>query len=199
VGGRTIIERILSVLKPLFKDIVIVTNSPHLYQRFKVKVITDVVKGKGPLGGIYSGLLYSDFPYSMCVACDMPFLDGKLIAYMKEEIKDEDMLIPRSKVGRQPFTFGKLRASDVDTTSPSMLGLHPLHAIYSKRCIPFIEELLNHNKLKISELLSMVRVRYLYQKEIERFDSQEIAFYNINNEEDLKKAEEIDCLIMANQ
>ncbi len=194
VAGRPVIERILDVLEPLFKDIIIVTNSPGLYLQYGVKITTDVLRGKGPLGGIYSGLLYSNSPYSMCFACDMPFLNRDLIAYMKEQVKNADILIPRSEIDRQQFTFGRIKADNLDVNHSLMVGLQPLHAIYSRKCVSLMGILLKNGDLRMSNLLSVVKVRYVSERETRKFDPHSIAFYNINIKEDLHTAEEIASL-----
>jgi molybdopterin-guanine dinucleotide biosynthesis protein A len=191
VAGRPVIERILHVLRPLFEDIVIVTNNPSLYIKYGVRIMTDVVKGRGPLGGIYSGLLFSNSPHNFCVACDMPFINKDLIIYMKEQINNADILIPRSEVSRQPFTFGKLKADNSDVNHSSMIGLQPLHAIYSRKCVSSMRMLLENGYPRMSKLLSMVNVKYIPEKETKKFDPHNIVFYNINVMDDLKTAKEI--------
>ncbi|MDO8525689.1 MAG: molybdenum cofactor guanylyltransferase, partial [Candidatus Omnitrophota bacterium] len=83
VGGKTIIDRQLKALRNIFKEIMIVTNSPDRYKDRKgVKIIPDLVREKGPLGGIYSGLSASGSFYNFVTACDMPFINEGLVKYM---------------------------------------------------------------------------------------------------------------------
>ncbi len=57
IDGRPIIEHILSVFKGLFEKIIIVTNSPERYKSYDVAVFSDALDVRGPLTGIYTGLL----------------------------------------------------------------------------------------------------------------------------------------------
>ena len=48
----------------------------------KLKIVTDTYPGKGPLGGIYTGLAASDSFYNLVVACDTPFLNPAWLDYV---------------------------------------------------------------------------------------------------------------------
>jgi len=67
--------------------------------------------------------------------------------------------------------------------------IQPLHAIYSKSCMPSIEALLRENQLQIIKLFDLVNTRFVAEKEIDRFDPDYLSFLNINTEDDLLKAE----------
>ena len=75
VDGIPIILRIFAVLDRLFPETIIVANEEEPYGKLGIPVYSDLIPGQGALGGLYTGLVYSTFSYSFCVACDMPFLD----------------------------------------------------------------------------------------------------------------------------
>ena len=164
-GGKTLIERVMTVLTPLFEEIVINSNSPEAYTSLGLPVIPDIFPGKGALGGIYSGLVQAKTRHIFCAACDMPFLEQRFIRYMQQQAYDYDVLVPHT---------------------PD--GFHPLLAIYSKRCQGVIEELLHNHKLKISLLFPRVRTRYITAHEIQQFDPYYDSFLNVNTPEDLERA-----------
>ena len=170
IGGKTIIETIIGKLSPLFQRIIIVTNSKQEYEYLKkispqVDLTSDIIAGKGPLGGIYSGLCGSDSQYNFVIGCDMPFLNTSLIQYMIENLGEYDVVVP--KVG------------DL---------LEPLYAIYSKECIKSIKKQLDLSNLSLRALFRDVRVKFIEDTEIEKFDQNHIAFFNINDAEDLEEA-----------
>ncbi len=66
--------------------------------------------------------------------------------------------------------------------------VEPLCAVYSKSCLAPIRELLKQDELKIIELYPMVRVRYIEEVEIDRFDPEHLSFFNINTQADLDRA-----------
>jgi len=77
IGNRSLLERVISYLNFFNSDIIIVTAPNQSYPQLggypKLRVVTDIYPGKGPLGGIYTGLKASDSFYNLVVACDMPF------------------------------------------------------------------------------------------------------------------------------
>ena len=167
VCGKTLIERVVERLRPLTDRILVVTSQeqPPLTVT-GVEVLVDVYPGRGPLGGIYTGLLASRSLYSVVAACDMPFLNTELLRYMIELSPDFDVVIPR--LGEEM--------------------VEPLHAIYSRNCLDNMKTQLERNQLRINSLLNAVRVRYVERAECQRFDPQLLSFFNINYQSDLDRA-----------
>lgn len=165
IGGKMLIERVLEVVNPLFSSVLINSNTPQRFERWGVPVIPDIFPGKGALGGIYTGLVHARTDAVFCVACDLPFLNPELIAFMQTEARGCDALVPKT--------------SD---------GLHPLHAIYSRSCRTVIETRLRENKLKISDLFSLVETHYVEEDEICRFEPELKVFVNVNTLEELQLA-----------
>ena len=172
VSSRSLLQRVVSYLSFLNSDIIIVTAAnqvlPQFIDRPRLKVVTDTNPGKGPLGGIYTGLAASDSFYNLVVACDMPLLNQALLRYMIQVSADFDLVVPR-----------------LDNM------VEPLHAIYSRDCLAPVGELLKQGNLMVSKLFPLVRVRYVEAEEINRFDPEHLSFFNVNTEADLAKAREI--------
>ncbi len=166
LNGQTLVEGIIDRLQDLFPDILIVSSYPEAYQQFGVRVVCDIVPGKGPLGGIYSGLVQSSTAQNFVVACDMPFLNLTLIEHMQSRMGESDILIPK---GRR--------------------GYEALHAFYSNTCIDAIEKkFAGRTGLQVIDLLNDVRTVEIEEEEIRRFDPDGSAFFNINTPEDLERA-----------
>jgi molybdopterin-guanine dinucleotide biosynthesis protein A len=176
VGNRTIIERIVSTLSAIFHDIIIISNSPESYSSLNCKISPDIVQDKDSLGGIYTGLRVSSTDYNFFFACDMPFLNENLIKFMIHSIEDADIVIPRTS-----------------------RGCEPLHAIYSKKCIPYIKKQIEKNNLRIIDFFPSVRVKEIEQRDIEKYGSLHTAFLNLNTRQDLLKAQEIEKLLLREQ
>ena len=165
IGGRVLIERTVEKMARIGDEVIVVTNSPQKHGDLEARLVGDVYPGKGALGGIYSGLKAAHSYNSLVVACDMPFLDLKLLRYMILLSPGQDVVIPR--VG----------------------GLtEPLHAIYSKQCLQPIERVLASGGRRIIDFFPEVRVRYVEEQEIGLFDPQCLSFFNINTPGDLEKA-----------
>ena len=170
IGKRSLVERVIDCLSPISQGVVVVTSEEQFGRLHKAhleaKVIIDFYPDKGPLGGIYTGLVQSDTFYNLVVACDMPFLNATL--------------------------FGHLiaLAPGFDIVMPMMGGIpQPMHAVYSRSCLDSIHWLLCQDKVRVLELASLVRMRYVPEDEIAKFDPQGLSFMNINTRKDLMRAE----------
>lgn len=167
IADRSLIERVIEQLRPLANQILIVTSEEQsrLPIAYKGKILVDLYPGKGPLGGIYTGLRASPSSRSLVVACDMPFLNTELLSYMIKISASFDLVVPRLN---------------------NMV--EPLHAVYSKDCLTPIGHLLKLGKLSALELLPLVNVRYVEGEEIQRFDPELLSIFNVNTEDDLEEA-----------
>ncbi len=168
VGGKSLIERVIERLRPLTNRILVVTSREQLDlpNAFEVEVLEDIYPDKGPLGGIYAGLLASESSHSIVVACDMPFLNTELLRYMLGLSRGFDAVVPRLEEGM----------------------IEPLHAIYSKSCLGNMETQLESSKLGVNSFLKTVRVRYVERAESQRLDPHLLSFFNINYQSDLDRA-----------
>jgi molybdopterin-guanine dinucleotide biosynthesis protein A len=170
IGGRVLIEGIVEKMARIGDEVIIVTNSPQKYGHLEVRLVGDIAPGQGALGGIYSGLRAARSEYGLVVACDMPFLDLRLLRYMILSSPGWDVVIPR---------VGEL--------------IEPLHAIYSKECLQPMEQLLSAGCLKIVDFFPEVRVRYIEEQEVKLFDPQCLSFFNINMPADIEKAKSLEA------
>ena len=172
IGNTNLLEKVISLVDPISKNIIIVTAKERALTRIakhpKVKIVNDIFPGQGSLGGIYTGLVKSDSFYNLVVAADMPFLNESLLRYMIKVADGYDFVLPR--VGK---------------------WYEPLHAIYSKNCINPINSILEKGKKVIVELFDYVKVKFIEVKEIDRFDPKHLSFFNINTKEDLEIAKSI--------
>jgi len=171
-GNTSLLEKVISHVKPISRDIIIVTAKErtfaHLANRPKITIVNDIFPGQGSLGGIYTGLVKSESFYNLVVAADMPFLNRPLLRYMIKVADGYDFVLPR-----------------VDK------WYEPLHAIYSKNCVDPIKSILEEGKKVIVELFKYVKVKFIEAEEIDRFDPKHLSFFNINTREDLEKAKKI--------
>jgi len=164
IGGSPLIEHVLSPLKRLFREIIVVTNAPEQYAAYGVSVVRDAFNKRGPLTGIYSGLLHSNDEYNFVVACDMPFLNAQLIAYMISLAEGYDAVVP---------TIGEF--------------MEPLHAVYYKGIVPVIEARIKQNDQRIRNMLATLRIRYVLKEEIDRFDPERKSFKNLNTRQEYEE------------
>jgi molybdopterin-guanine dinucleotide biosynthesis protein A len=124
----------------------------------------DLVKGLGPLGGIYTALKCISTGAGFFVACDMPRLNPALISHMAGIADDHDAVVPRVE--------WKLEA---------------LHAIYRRTCLPAVEGVISKHQYQIIRFFDAISIRYVDEVEIRKFDPGLRSFFNINRPEDMKK------------
>jgi len=171
ISDKSLIEWVVDRLAKISTEIIIVTGQEDCFTSLaanmplSLKTITDIHLGKGPLGGIYTGLVALANPRAIVVGSDMPFLSTALLSYMIQHSQAFDAVIPR---------IGK--------------WIEPLCAVYSRNCLAPIQRLLERNELRISKLFTMVEVKYVEEAEINRFDPEHLSFFNINTKADLDKA-----------
>src|SRR5919107_254273 len=73
------------------------------------------------------------------------------------------------------------------------LVFQTLHAIYSKRCLPFIEKRISEGRKQVVGFFDDVRVRTLHVDEITRWDPDLWSFFNANTPETLLVAAQINA------
>jgi molybdopterin-guanine dinucleotide biosynthesis protein A len=168
IGDRSLIQWVIDRLAIISTEIIIATAHGEeipCSSDVTVRTVADIHPGKGPLAGIHSGLIASSNSRAIVVSCDIPFVSVSLLEYMARICSKFDVVVP--KIGTKT---------------------EPLCAVYSKNCLAPIGELLMHNELKIIRLFPMVRVRYIEEGEIDRFDPDHLSFFNVNSQDDLDRA-----------
>jgi molybdopterin-guanine dinucleotide biosynthesis protein A len=164
VKGSPIIDTQMRLFKKLFDEIIIVANDCIPYLSYDALIVSDIIKGKGPLGGIYTALYYMKNDSCFVAACDMPFLNEELIRFMM------------SNTG-----------SDWIYTIKRTDRYEPLHSIYSKKCLKTVKKMVLNDALKISPLFDELRAKIMPVDDVKRIDPEMLSFKNINTESDLKE------------
>jgi molybdopterin-guanine dinucleotide biosynthesis protein A len=165
LAGIPMIEHVLRAMREVCSSVIIVTKKPHLYVGFNAMVVTDADDRQGPLTGIYSGLLRSTDEYNFVAACDMPFLNPRLISSMRDLSVGYDITVP---------AFGGF--------------FEPMHAVYHRGLLPVIEGRIRRDAQQIRALFREARVRYVTEQEIDCHDPGRRSFVNINTPQEYKEA-----------
>jgi molybdopterin-guanine dinucleotide biosynthesis protein A len=162
VAGQRIIDRTVRLFQQIFPHVMVITNTPVEYVYLGVRIATDLLPGCGALGGLHTALFLAESSHVFIAACDMPMVSLKVVEYL---------------TGRGPRW---------DVVVPEIDGmLEPLHAVYSRRCLKPIEQILGHGGRKIVEFYPRVRVLRVPEEEVRVLDPQLRSFRNINTPEDL--------------
>jgi len=162
IGGERLIDRTVRLLQAVFQEVMIVTASPLDYLDQDAVVVTDILPERGALGGIYTGLFYAGHEYAFVVACDIPFLNRPFVEYLASRANAYEIVVP---------------------APPD--GLQPLHAVYSRSCLPVIRGLIDRDRLQIKELYPGRKLLEIPPKVLSSFDPEGRMFLNVNTPEDL--------------
>lgn len=168
--GKTLLEHMVFEVSLHCDDVVVVLNDPEDWSELAAQSLPDAYPETGPLGGIASGLAACKHDQALVLACDMPMLQYRLIQHMLQKPSGYDILAPRTL-----------------TSTRNHLGIEPLHAIYHRRCIAPIEQMLQAGEYQIAALYDRVVVEYLEPDELRRYDLGGYSFLNINTEEDYQE------------
>lgn len=155
--AKPMIQHIINLVKPLVKHIIIISNN-NSYQQFGYPVFEDIIKDKGPLAGILTGLQQSTTAKNLILSCDVPFVNEALLELLLTQADDVDVVIPE-KENRT----------------------HQLIGVYDKSCIAIIKEELANDRLKLKLAINKLNHRIIDANGI---DAR--VFHNINTKEDAK-------------
>lgn len=171
IDGQSLLSRTVQKLAALSDDIIVVSGNPGDYEHLAldVRFVADERPGMGALMGVYSGLSAARHTSALAVACDMPFLDLELLRYMVAMSPGYDAVVPRLE--------GNL--------------LEPLHAVYGKRCLPFMAQLLAQGRRRIAAFFDDVEVFYVEEPIIAKLDPLHLSFLNVNTPADWQRVQSI--------
>jgi len=173
IGGARIVDRQLAALAQVSADVRIVANDAARYADLGVRVVPDAIAGAGPLGGLYTALLDARHDRVLVLACDLPFVSAALL----------ERLAAESRTGQE-----------VDAVVPrTPRGLEPLCAVYRKACAARAQAQIARGDLRMTALLSDLRVRELGHDALAPYDG-EALFENVNTPHDYARARGRDAL-----
>lgn len=170
VNGERMIEGAYRRMAELFDEVLLVTNSPEIYDFIPCRKIGDIYPGMGPLGGIHAALTSCSAERAFVIACDMPGLNPQLIRELSK-MQGGDVVIPET---------------------PG--GLEPLHAVYAKSCLPKMETMLQAGERRILSFFDLAQVRLVPRGKIAALDPDYASFRNINTPEDYQRLAYHDAL-----
>jgi molybdopterin-guanine dinucleotide biosynthesis protein A len=160
-GRRTIAARSLALFRRLFAETLVVANDPAPYAALGAPVVADLLPGRGAPGGLHAALSAARTEWVFAAACDMPFLDARVIRFLAR------------------------RRAGADAVLASFGGrLEPLHAFWSRDCLPVLERLLAEGEPSLRDLAAAVNARVVPEDEWRGVDPLGRSFENANTPED---------------
>ncbi|MFE1243924.1 molybdenum cofactor guanylyltransferase [Fictibacillus sp. NPDC058756] len=165
-NNRTFIEYSIESLTPHVDKILVITREELLISLTKysskfIRILEDAsrYKGKGPLAGIYTGMISQKADYYLVTPCDMPLMNSSMY--------------------RKWLTAAQ--EGEYDCVIPVLNGkIYPLNGVYKITCLPEIASCLQENIYKVLKLLQRKNTKYI---EVE--DEEEHFFKNVNTTNEL--------------
>jgi len=161
VDGEPIAARALRLFDALFAGALVVANDPAAYAALGARVVPDAIAGKGAPGGLHAALAASPTPWVFAAACDMPYLSRPAIDLLAGRRDGAAAVVPRWR-GR----------------------FEPLHALWSRACLPALEAALLGGDPSLQQLVRLVDARVVEEAEWREVDPEGLAFENVNTPEE---------------
>lgn len=166
LSGKTLIEQTAHIFKRLFADTIIISKDPGRFKVAGCKELADRSGERGAMVGLLTALEASGTEFIFTAACDMPFLSEPLISLIVNNGRGFDVALP---------------CSDGHA--------HPLHALYSRRCLKPMSESLERGEKSLKHFISSLpadRVRLISEEEIRAVDYERYSLLNMNTPEELE-------------
>ena len=169
---RSLLQRVVDHLDGVVDEIVVVKapdqSLPATVSTTPLRVVEDAYPGTGPLGGVYTGLISTEAPGIVAVACDMPVLQPALLRELLRLLPGHDLVAP------------------IKESLPE-----PLCTAYAKSCIDTIRARLDAGEYKASGYFDEVDALLLEPDAWQPFDPDGLSFLNINLEDDLHRVRHV--------
>jgi molybdopterin-guanine dinucleotide biosynthesis protein A len=168
LGDETLLSLALKAAGAVAGDVRIVGDA----QKFTAfgRVVEDVYRGQGPLGGIHAALSSSVTELNLVLAVDLPFLETEFLKYLLSRAQESKATITVPHAGG---------------------GLQPLCAIYRRRFAEVAERSLREGKNKIDLLFATVATRVIEEEELVRAGFSAEMFRNLNTPQEWEKAKSL--------
>lgn len=157
LDGKPLIQHVIERVSLLKYPVMLIANAVDRYQQFGLPVIPDVIPGAGSLGGIYTAVSHGEAEWTLCVACDMPFLNPALLRFLIDQRPAYDAVVP--------FAHGTA---------------HGLHAVYMSSCLPIIRTQIEKGDLKIQGVFPHVHTHFVGEETLRSFDPELRSLVNLN-------------------
>ena len=170
-GNASLLDRQLARLRRVVDRTIIIANDAERFSGAGVPVIPDMVPDGGALGALYTAVHAAGTERTLVMACDMPFVSERLLAYLVSVGGPVDIAIPRTA-----------------------RGYEPLCATYSRVAAVELRRLIDERRFRLSDVARIpgLSVREVGRDELETFGPEEVLFFNLNTPDDHARAIELD-------
>jgi molybdopterin-guanine dinucleotide biosynthesis protein A len=168
LGDETLLSQALKLTSAVVSEVRIVGDTTK-FAPFG-RVVEDVYRERGPLGGIHAALSGSTTDLNLMLAVDLPFVTHELLQYLLSRALESGAMVTVPRTGS---------------------GFQPLCAVYRRGFTEVAEQSLLEGKNKIDSLFARVGTCVVEENELVRAGFSAEMFRNLNTPEDLEKAKEL--------
>jgi molybdopterin-guanine dinucleotide biosynthesis protein A len=176
LNDKPLVVHVIEAVEKLTDEIIVVTSNDleDLFRELlpdNIVVLPDLIMGRGPLVGLYTGLRFIRSEWAFVLPCDSPFLNEELLRFLIDKSSGMNAVVPIWPNGY----------------------IEPLHSLYRvSATLEACERVFAHNSFKISEMITKLDPVYFVPVErLKRFDPELLSLLNINSEKDLEKARDL--------
>ena len=166
-GGASVLDRQLARLRRVVDRTIIIANDAERFRSAGVPVIPDMVPDGGALGALYTAVHAAGTEWTLVMACDMPFVNERLLAHLVSVGRSVDIAIPHTA-----------------------RGYEPLCATYSRRSAAGLRRLIDEQRFRLSDVarIAGLDVHEVGRDELAPFGPDEVLFFNLNTPDDHARA-----------
>ena len=166
LGSESMVERQTRLLRALCRSVAII-GPPHRFPEAGIPVYEDEIPGRGPVGGLHTGLRRARTEFSLFLSCDMPLMEARFLRYLCEQA-----LVSRASATVPP---------------PWAKGVYPLCAVLRRRVLSTVRSSLALGQNQVGRFFRKVQRRTISKAEFTRAGFSPRIFYNANTPEEYEK------------
>jgi len=165
-GPERVVDRQIRLLRAVCRTVAII-GPPARYAGTGTQVFEDEISGRGPLGGIHTGLLRARTEFSLFLGCDMPMMEERFLRYLCQQA-----LASRALATVPP---------------PWVEGRYPLCVVLRRSVLARIGFRLESGQNRVRGLFSRLPRRTVSRVEFARAGFSTRIFCNLNTPEDYER------------
>jgi len=156
--GKTLLDRAIANLEPLFANIVVSVHHP-----LPIKLPQVVDAGGGPMAGLVAALEYVRTDWIFAIGVDMPFIVPAVLKHMAAEREGRDAVLAEVEGYLQPMPAFYARSS----------------------CLPAMQSRIAQGRRSLMRLMPLLNTAVLTEKDLRLLDPDLRSFVDFDTPEDM--------------
>ena len=153
-----------------FQEVLVVTNTPELYEGTFIRTCSDIYPGQGPISGMHSAFCHCQSDTIFVMACDMTQFSPAYAHYQAKRMREE-----------QTEACVTLRGEKLEN----------FHGFYHRCLLSAMEERLQIRRTSIFRFLQSRHVTLISEEEMRPYADVKTLFRNLNTPQDYQQFREV--------